>query len=195
MKTINFEELLNPMPVMVKSINLKIDGDMHYGTPLTKEEFIGKFYELETLICTDDKMYWVLYEERFPEHPWCEEIFWYIPKEEIHFIYEEEHGWNIFEYRKSVEEYNQTLEKYNQFESNLACYILFDKCEDEDVYKFWLNLRKLVDISDDDVSNNNKVCLITYLETYWNAWLECIMDKTYKYMNCTRMVWESWEEN
>lgn len=205
------------------TITLKIDGQSVCGTPIEKQQFLEFFHELETLMKSDDEQYWVLYEER-NAFPWSvgeyREIFWCIPTTEIHFEWTLEDGWCYVhkpepspvgvvrvgrvtldeepeftpEYLEAVKEYSHKLEVYDTFEAKLAHYILFNKHADEDAFRFYKNAYAWVDTKDKDVSDDNKVCLITYLEEYWGAWLSSILDEEYKYMNLTRIVWESWAE-
>lgn len=77
----------------------EIDGQKTVCNLLSHDEFIKLFYELETLIRSDDKKYWILYEEE-NGFPWSigeyKEIFWCIPTSQIDFIRNEEgSGWHI----------------------------------------------------------------------------------------------------
>lgn len=107
----------------------------------------------------------------------------------------EESKWeDIEEYKQNIEDYNRRLTLFGTFEANLAYYILSDKRADEDVFKMWKAIRELVDApSDPEIQKDNKAILIGYLEEYWFAWLESILDEEYKYMNLTSIVWDSWE--
>lgn len=77
------------------TVSTKIDGQETFCNLVSIEEFIQYFYELETLICSDDKKYWLLYEEHNPETPEYYEVFWCIPTSSIDFIWNEETGWHI----------------------------------------------------------------------------------------------------
>ena len=188
------------------------------GIQLTCNEFIKKFNELETLLLSDDKRYLVLYEEK-NAFPWSigqyKEIFWCIPTSEIDFIWSEEDGWHIAsgvgvigrvtldedpdpeEYnriRDAVAEYNKKFEMYERFEEAFAEYVLFNTQSDEHIFRIWKSLQKWVTVEDEDVAADNRVCLVTYLEEDWNAWFMSIINREFKYMNLTQIVWNSWLE-
>ena len=184
-----------------QSVYFNIDGQKISGIPTTREQFIEFFNELETLLYSDDKKYWVLYEEINPETPWCREIFWCIPQSEIEFIYNE-NGWNLVGRvtldEDNEEEYNKKVEQFDLFEARFAHYVLFDPRADETIFKVWQSFQKwLTTPTDEDTIKDNKYCFLTWAEENWKAWFDCIMDVTstqYKYMNLTQTVWESWKE-
>mgnify|MGYP007022374178 CR=1 FL=1 len=138
-----------------------IDGQQIAGIPSEREQFIKFFHELETLLLSDDKKYWVLYDERYPETPWHEEYYWCIPTSEITFI-RLDGEWHYLK-----DECTDAIDK-------LITGVTLDE--------------------DEDVASDNRVCLVTYLETDWNAWFMSIINKDYKYMNLTQIVWDSWLE-
>ena len=79
------------VPHQEYAVYINIDGQLTIGTPTTKEKFIKLFKDHETLLYSDDRKYWVLYEE-INAFPWSvgeyQEIFWCIPTSEINFIYD-----------------------------------------------------------------------------------------------------------
>ena len=92
-------------------------------------------------------------------------------------------------------EYNRLLTKFDSFESAFASYVLFDKRADEDNFKVWKAIQEWVNTpTNKDVSDDNKMCLMTYLENEWGAWTDSILFEEYKYMNLTKIVWDSWAE-
>lgn len=102
----------------------------------------------------------------------------------------------INEMVEAVQEYNRILDLYNRFECNLVKYLLTDSRADEEVLKMWQGIYKWATKPTDlDVQNDNKVCLITYLEQDWNAWFKSVLDGSFKYMNLTHIVWKSWLEH
>lgn len=184
-----------------KSVYFKIDGQSIEGTPTICEQFVEFFNELETLLMSDDKKYWVLYEEVNPETPFHKEYFWCIPASEIDFIWDEENGWCIVsdeddeECELEEDEYCYKLNTFTVFERNFGEYLLYNPKADANDFKVYKSIQKWANTpTDPDVCADNTVCLITYLEKYWNAWLQSILDREYKYMNLTQMVWNSWEE-
>lgn len=91
--------------------------------------------------------------------------------------------------------YKQQLETFNKFEENFTQYILYDKRADEDTLKLWKAFEQdIAKATDSDVMSDNKVCLMAWLYDNWKAWLDCVLDGTFKYMNVVNMVFESWIE-
>lgn len=163
-----FEQMLNENLKKVPEPEVfKIDGQLTQGHLMTIEDFIKTFYELETLLQSD-----------------CKQLVDRATLDE-----EDEEIISIEEYS-----YRDCLEKFNQFTTNFMHYVLFNKYADEDNFRVWKKLRTWIDTPDEDICEDNKICLIKYLEEYWKAWLESIIDETYSYMYCTRIVWEAWEE-
>ena len=96
-------------------------------------------------------------------------------------------------YQKAIEKYNRSLETYTSFECNFGWYILFHEKADDANFKVFKAIQKWVETpTEKEVSDDNKVCLITYLEENWKAWLNSVLEGTYEYMNLTQIVWESW---
>lgn len=85
----------NLTPVTIDSVSIA-------GRPIDKEEFIKKFNELGTLLESDDRKFWIIYEERFIETPYYHEIFWCIPSGELNFIFEDGE-WYLFEEAEIVD--------------------------------------------------------------------------------------------
>lgn len=93
------------------------------------------------------------------------------------------------------DEYCLKLNTFTVFNRNLKHYLLYNPKADETVFKVYKSIQKWVDTpTDPEVCVDNKVCLVTYLQDEWNAWFESILNKEYKYMNLTSIVWSSWEE-
>ena len=216
MKT--FEEMLNKKTTsnMYKTVTLKIDGDSVMANIISRDEFIRTFNELETLMCSDDKKYWVLYEEHAPETLAYIEIFWCIPTHEIDFIWNEEDGWHIasgvgvtkgrvtldeeedeceFELVLLEDVHEEELILFDEFAERFKHYLLFDKRADENTFKLWKALTQdIASAQTVDIMTDNKVCLVTWLRSNWGAFFECILDESFKYMNVTELVLESWNE-
>lgn len=217
MKEMSFEQMLNkpvkPVKRMYETVILKIDGEPVVCNIMGIDEFVKTFHELETLMYADDRSYWVLYEEYAPETEAYQEIFWCIPTHEIDFIWDMKKGWHIAsgvgvtkvdsvtldkeeEFEFVEDEYSKALNTYTEFMSNLGHYLLFNHKADADNFKVFKAIQEWTDTPiDTDICADNKVCLVTYLETYWNAWFQSILNREYKYMNFTHIVWESWLEN
>lgn len=182
-------------------IYFKIDGTKVTGTQLSRDEFIKKFKELENMLMDDAHEYYVIYEEE-NAFPWSigqyKEYFWCIPTSEITFKPDPEGGWILVGRIDNEEEYNKKVELFDLFEARFAHYVLFDHRADETIFKVWQSFQKwLTTPTDADVISDNKYCFLKWVEEYWGAWYNCIMDVTneqYKYMNLTQLVWESWEE-
>lgn len=199
----------------------KIDGQQIAGTQLSRDEFVKKFHELDNMLMDDTKNYYVLYEEE-NAFPWSvgqyKEIFWCISTSEIEFIRvggewhylkdecadaidkivgritldEEEDEKLIHVYEE--DEYPNILNKYNMFKDYLEHYILHCPDADESVFRFYKNMQNWVNSPDDiEICNDNRVCFILWLEKNWYAFMQSILDREYKYMNFTQIVWESWE--
>ena len=95
----------------------------------------------------------------------------------------------------NIDNYKRSLIMFDKFECSLSHYLLFDKRANEDTFRLWQIIREWVHTPiDTDVQDDNKACLIEWLEQNWRAWLICILDYTDKYMNATKLVLESWEE-
>ena len=198
---------------MNKTILFKIDGQPTHGIPTEREQFLEFFNKLETLMYSDDRKYWVLYDEVNPETPFCKEYFWCIPTEEIDFI-RVDGQW--YYHKNPVEdvlgritldeepspvgvsecnEYKRLLLMFNRFETNLANYLLGDSRADEHTFKLWKMVEHEISRAQtSDVADDNKVCLMTWLEQNWGAWLRCVLDGSYNYMNVTSIVLGSWKE-
>ena len=96
---------------------------------------------------------------------------------------------------ENIREYNSRLSVFDVFENNLTQYLLYDKRADEDTFKLWKALEQdIAKASNSDVMSDNKVCLITWLESNWRAFLECILDNNFKYMNVASIVLQTWIE-
>ena len=95
-------------------------------------------------------------------------------------------------YNSSNFKYDEDLFSYNLFESNFKHYLLHNDKANADTLKFWQNLQRFVNVLDEKVSDDNKVCFYSYLEENWNKWLEYVMHANYKYMNLASIVWDSW---
>lgn len=192
-----FEQMLNNDFIKAQEPEkLKINGEFYYGYLMGKEEFIKMFNELNTLIKSDDEKYWILYDEVNQDTRFYEEIYCCIPTEEISFI-NEDGNWYLFEVtiEEDDDENCEELEKFEKFESNLACYVLYDKRADVEAFKLWKAFDNFInEAKDQDTMLDNKVCLIAWLEDNWNAFLKCILDDNFKYINVSSMVLESWEE-
>lgn len=227
----SFEEMLNAsinadaITKSYETITIKIDGDAVFGNIMSKDEFIRTFHELETLMCSDDKKYWVLYEEHAPETPEYYEVFWCLPITQAEFwniggewhhvktdsdilsdildtvtgvtLDEDEYEFEL-ESLESVEtltEYEEKLVMFDAFELSIIHYILYDARADEDVFRLWKSIEQSIAIAtSDDIMSDNKVCVITWLEQNWGAYLECILDGKFRYMNVTSLVLDSWKK-
>ena len=201
----SFEEMLNKNIVQesTKSVHITIDGQCIEGTPTEHNQFVEFFNELETLLMSDDKKYWILYDAVNPETPFFKEYFWCIPTSEIDFVWKEEDGWHyvpagitreddIFTKIEKMEEYNRKLKLYYEFEKNFAEYMMANASDE--IWQIWKSMRKWTTPKYKDIADDNKVCLVTYLEEYWNAWFMSIVNQEFKYMNLTQTVWDSWLE-
>lgn len=193
----------------------KIDGQQIAGTQLTRDDFIKKFHELDNMLMDDAHKYYVLYEEE-NAFPWSvgqyKEIFWCIPTSEIDFRRDLEGGWihisgvtldeeeDKCEDEKLIcvyeeDEYPNILNKYDMFKDYLEHYMLYCPDADETVFRFYKNMQNWVNSPDDiEICNDNRVCFILWLEKNWYAFMQSILDREYKYMNFTQIVWESWEQ-
>ena len=175
----SFEQMLNKPVKQVKrmyeTVILKIDGEPVVCNIMGIDEFVKTFHELETLMYTDDRSYWVLYEEYAPETEAYQEIFGCIPMHEIDFILDEETGWRIAsgvgvikgrvtldedeEFEFVEDAYSHALNTYKTFECNFGHYLLFNKKADADNFKVFKAIQKFVDTpTDPDVCADNKVC-------------------------------------
>lgn len=198
----SFEQMLNDNLVKAQEPKkLRIDGEFYYGYLMDRDEFIETFHKLETLIKSDDEKYWVLYEEVNPETIFCEEYYWCIPFEEINFKWDINEGWQIVsditldEDKEEIINYDEYICKYSKFEENLLSYLLYNQNADIDTLKLWQSFYSYIaNAKEYDIMLDNKVCLIIWLENNWNAFLECILNNTFKYMNVTSIVLQSWEE-
>ena len=144
----------------------------------------------------DEEKYWVLSEDH---EDWG--AFWCIPKEEIYLEYDENFGWCVedaisedCEYTEDTEEYCAKIEKYESFLANFAEYILYNPKADYSDFKLWQLFNKFVEAEDYDTRLDNKVCLVEWLEQNWGAWLESVLYESFKYMNVTYLVSESFNE-
>ena len=211
-----FEEMLAEAESLNKNnkykvVILKIDDEPEYCNIVSKEEFIEDFQRLgqKTMTTSDNGKYYVLYDEEY-------DAFFCIPVTEITFflIDKEYHlvkdpvteavekllsvsGVTLDEDDDDeiLEEYNRYLKLYSEFEHKLGHYILNNPLADEDVFRFYKGMQNWVETpTDTDTRDDNRACFITYLEEFWYAWMQSILDGTYKYMNLTSIVWESWEE-
>lgn len=95
----------------------------------------------------------------------------------------------------NIQDYYQKLYTYNEFEKNLTHYILYNSHADETVFKLWKAFEQnIAKATDSDTMCDNKACLITWLECNWGAFLECILDGSFRYMNVASLVLDSWNE-
>jgi len=195
----------------------KIDGQRVVGTPLTRDKFIKKFNELNNMLMDDTKSYYVLYEEE-NAFPWSvgqyKEIFWCIPTSEINFRSDPEGGWMFVggvtlceeefefcddsenDYKLSYEEsYDLKIEIYEDFEKKFSHYLLHDNRANEITFKLWKAFENHISSAQTrSIKMDNKFYLITWLEHNWGAFLGCILDGSFKYMNVASLVLESWNE-
>lgn len=148
----------------------------------------------------DEEKYWVLSEDH---EDWG--AFWCIPKEEINLEYDENFGWcvedaisedceDVEDTEDTEEEYCYKIGKYEQFTTNLAEYILYNKRAGFCDFKLWQECQNFIEAEDYDTRLDNKVCLVEWFGTYWCAWFESVLDESFKYMNITGMVLESFNE-
>ena len=97
------------------------------------------------------------------------------------------------EYYDFEKDYYVNLLKYAEFKKNFAHYLLHDNRADETTFKLWKAFAKdIEDATDIETKSDNKACQIAWLEQSWGAFLECILDGSYKYMNVAGLVLESW---
>lgn len=188
---LDFEKMLNDALEIncrkYKTVTIKIDDEPVIANIISRGEFIRTFHQLETLMLDDNKEYYVLYEE-----VGTYEVFWCISTSDVTFKHAM-FGWYYDEL--SDEEYQRKLRVYDNLRQKLKEYAWDGDKIDESAYRFYKNMQQWTNTpTDPDVQADNKACLITYLEQSWNAWLQSILDREYKYMNVTQIVWDSWAE-
>jgi hypothetical protein len=190
---------------------LKIDETPEYCNICSKEEFIKDFQRLgeKAMTTSDNGKYWVLYDEGCDAF-WCisaTEVTFFLVDDEYHLVKDpvtdamekllSASGITLDEDEENEElpeDYNRYLKLYSDFEHKLGAYILNNLNADEDVFRFYKGMRKWTNTpTDPDTRDDNKVCFITYLEEFWYAWMQSILDETFEYMNLASIVWESWE--
>jgi hypothetical protein len=206
-----------------ETVIIKIDGFPEICNIMTTDEFIKTFHELETLMRSDDGKYWVLYEEHAPETEAHYEVFWCIPTSSIDFVRNKDGwGWHIasgvgvvgritldldedefysdedeeeFELVSLEEAFEFELALFDTFECNLSHYLLFNNRADESTFKLWKAFQQNISKGQTpDIVTDNKICLMNWLQSNWGAFTECILDNTFKYMNVTSLVLDSWKE-
>lgn len=178
-----------------------IDGQSVIANIMDKHEFIRTFLELETLIRSDDKKYWILYEERFPETPEYYEVFWCCPASEVNFIDKDsewiiETEWNIEteEIRNNRIAYEEDLQEFDEFIHAYGLYIMDDLRADTDSFEFYKAIQSWVKTpADEDIRDDNKACVVSFLREHWKAWYESVLNREYKYMNVSGLVHDCWE--
>ena len=193
-----------------------VDGYAVAGVPTERKHFIELFKELKEVDMSDNNKYWILEHEGFY---WCisaSEIEfirvggeWHYLKDECadaidkivgRITLDEEYDEDECEDEKLIhvyeeDEYPNILNKYNMFKDYLEHYILHCPDADESVFRFYKNIQNWVNSPDDiEICNDNRVCFILWLEKNWYAFMQSILDREYKYMNFTQIVWESWEQ-
>lgn len=96
----------------------------------------------------------------------------------------------------SLEEaYKEELKTFDKFEENITHYLLYDSRADENCFRLWKAFEQdIAAATSTDIMLDNKVCLITWLKENWGAFLECILNNEFTYMNVASIVLESWEE-
>jgi hypothetical protein len=159
---------------MNNTVTFKIDSTSVCGTLVDIDTFIKLFKELETLMYSDNREYWVLYDEQ-NAFPWSigeyKEIFWCIPTSSIDFIKNESGwGWHIASGvgvvgRVTLDEepndYDRSLIIFDTFKDNIDKYMLSDKRADEYTFALWKVIKYDMKAADEDVTSDNKVCFIT----------------------------------
>lgn len=91
--------------------------------------------------------------------------------------------------------YFEKLAQFEVFKENFTHYLLYDKCVNTDAYTLWKVLwLGIIGATDTDIAEDNKVCVMVWLENNWGAWLECILNGTFKYMNISGLILKSWKE-
>ena len=191
--------------------DLKINGTIQTFMGTTKEHFIEMYCnpKLDTIVYLDDSEEYLIiaiFSENYFED-WC------VPSAEIEYLYNpvtDEVEWIVVSaeydseddpeedveefFEEDTEEYCAKIEKYESFLVNLADYILYNKRADYSDFRLWQEFQKFVEAEDYDTRLDNKVCLVEWLEQKWGAWFESVLDESFKYMNVTYLVSESFNE-
>jgi len=100
------------------------------------------------------------------------------------------------DYKLSYEEsYDLKIEIYEDFEKKFSHYLLHDNRANEITFKLWKAFENHISSAQTrSIKMDNKFYLITWLEHNWGAFLGCILDGSFKYMNVASLVLESWNE-
>lgn len=165
-------------------ITVKIDGESVIANIMSKDEFVRTFFELKTLIKSDNEQYWVLYEEHgIGTEAYCE-TYWCMPSAEVDFIYDED-GWQIvhdgFEqttWTVKCNGYEYSAIGYENrgiFGAPIAC-IIGDACISCTVYEIIKGFKKVTANDNISASRLNST-EIELLETVGCKWTGCFITK------------------
>lgn len=179
----------------MKTKNLTINGSIQEFMITTKKHFIEMYCnpELDTVTYLDDSKEYLIMtvcsEDYFEE--WC------VSAEEIEYMYNPTTGaieGLLVSAEDDPKEYCAKIEKYESFLANFAEYILYNPKADYSDFRIWQQFQKFVDAEDCDTRLDNKVCLVEWLGQNWGAWFDSVLDESFKYMNVTYLVHESFKE-
>lgn len=184
----------------------RIDSTRVEGTQLSRNDFIKKFKELETLLMDDTKSYYVIYEEE-NAFPWSvgqyKEIFWCIPTSEITFRHDPEGGWQLVGrvtlceddeggLMPDTDDTDAAYDTYRKFLDCLGSYIIYHPLSDENSFKLLKMLKEHTNSTSSQSDREHRAAaLITYLCDQWGAFTESVLNETFKYMNVTAFVLDS----
>lgn len=199
-----------------------IDGYAIAGVPTERKHFIELFKELKEVDMSDNNKYWILEHEGFYWCISTSEIEfirvggeWHYLKDEgadaidkivggVTLDEDEDVEWEEElvpcdekeEHKLSYEEqYDLRLEIYEDFEKKFSHYLLHDNRADETTFKLWKAFENHISSAQTkSIKMDNKFCIITWLEHNWGAFLGCIIDGSFKYMNVSSIVLDSWNK-
>lgn len=90
--------------------------------------------------------------------------------------------------------YEHDLDEFNEFIYSYGLYIMEDPKADLDNFNFYKAIQSWVKTpADEDIRDDNKACVVSFLREHWKAWYESVLNREYKYMNVSGLVHDCWE--